>query len=307
MIGKTVIQDKQDSRSAHVAGSLILKFSMVMLLAALQGACATTGSRAGAGLARAPFDSVNPFAAASSQSGSTGRVISQRPNRVVSFSQKETSQALASYLGGQEALAMVGQSQRFKRHRKKASPAPEADIPWPRDLSTLSPEAVAMIERAERDSEFAEAIQCVDKNHYRLVKGGLAVAGGIFGLGALLDLTASSGFLAPSAELPDLPTRHEQNHGGAFSGGGDLSGIGITMGLIGAAVVAIPTTLVGAVIGSVSESSCEKKRMKVGLPPNRSAVEKEAFDPPKSSQPRQEESSSGEAMHQLHQGTLPSA
>ena len=72
MFGKAVIQDKQNSRSANVAGSLVLKFSMVMLLAALQGACATTGMRAGAGLERAPFDSVNPFAAASSQSGAAG-------------------------------------------------------------------------------------------------------------------------------------------------------------------------------------------------------------------------------------------
>ena len=45
-------------------------------------------------------------------------------------------------------------------------------------------------------------------------------------------------------------------------------------------MIAIPTTLVGGIVGSVSESSCKKKRMKVGLPPHRSAVEREAFDPP---------------------------
>ena len=280
MFGKAVIQNKQNSTSANLAGSLMLKFSIFMLLAALQGACATTGLRAGAGVEGTPFDRVNPFAAAPSQSGEAGSVSSQRPSRVVSFSHQETSQALNLYLASREAREGVGRSHRFKRPKKKASPVPEADIPRPRDLSTLSPEAVAMIERAERDSEFAEAIQCGDKNHYWLVKGSLGVAGGILGLGTLLYLSESSVALAPSAELPDLPTHHEQNHGGAFSGVGDLSGLYVLAGFYGAAMLAIPTTIVGAVIGSVSESSCEKKRMKVGLPPNRSAVEREAFDPP---------------------------
>ena len=265
MIGKTVIQNKQNSRSANVAGSLILKFSMVMLVATLQGACATTGSRAAAGVEGAPFDSVNPFST-SSQSGPVLAVISQGPSRVVSFSQQETSQALASYLASQEAREGVGRSHRFKRPKKKAPPAPEADIPRPRDLSTLSSEAVEMIERAERDSEFAEAIQCGDKNHYWLAKGGLGVGGGSLGLGTLLYLSnKSSVALAPWA-----------------GDSSDLNGLFVLAGFYGAAMIAIPTTIVGAIVGSVSESSCKKKRMKVGLPPNRSAVEREAFDPPDS-------------------------
>ena len=261
MIGKTVIQDKQNSRSANVAGSLILKFSVVMLLATLQGACATTGSRAAAGVE----GMTPPQATAHQEAGILAPQVALADSDAKASATRKDDASAVSLVETDAASQSVFEAQPSAGKSKPRAKQPE--VKWPRVASdgssslqpslpevdvakNLSPGALAVLKKAHASDAFWEAVMCEAGRN-----PGYATAG----VAGFSLLGGSSGILYGLQVL---------------SGGATLLTLQVAAVATLGAIAVLPVALVA---GSAVESSCRDKRYYFGLPPHLSGAEAEVL------------------------------
>ena len=261
MIGKTVIQNKQNSRSANVAGSLILKFSIFMLVAALQGACATTGMRAGAGVE----GMTPPQATAHQEAGIAAPQVALADSDAKASATTKGDAPAVSLVDTEAASQSASEAQPSAGNSMPRAKQPEAKLPrvasdgssslrpsLPEDdvYKTLSPGAQAILKKAHASEAFREAVMCDAGTNPGYASAGMAG----------LSLLGSSVGILYGLEM--------------------LIGGAITLTLEVAAVAtlgALAVIPVALVAGAAVESSCRKKRYHFGLPPRLSGAEAEVL------------------------------
>jgi len=262
MIGKTVIQDKQNSRSANVAGSLILKFSMVMLVATLQGACATTGMRAGAGVE----GMTPPQATAHQETGIAAPQVALADSDAKASATTKGDAPAVSLVDTEAASQSASEAQPSAGNSMPHAKQPDVKLPrvasdgssslrpsLPEDdvYKSLSPGALAILKKAHASEAFREAVMCeADKNL------GYASAG-VGGLSLLGSL--------PVGIIYGLQV---------LSGGAITLTLEVAATAMLGALVVLPVALVA---GAAVESSCRNKRYHFGLPPRLSGAEAEVL------------------------------